>query len=53
MSDFSYAPENNVPDDSLPDDMEQWSREELLAEIDALNKEVAKWFSIAIQRKHT
>jgi hypothetical protein len=46
-----YAPEDDVPDDWRPFDNRKWSREELLAEIDALNAEVAKWVGIATQRK--
>lgn len=46
-----YSPEDDVPDDWRPFDHGRWSREELLAEIDALNVEVAKWVGIATERK--
>lgn len=52
MSLIEHSPEDDDgTDDWRPFDQRKWSRVELLAEIDALNAEVAKWVGIVTERK--
>lgn len=51
MEIYEHRPEDSDGTQPMPDDYREWTQDDLIAEIEGLNEQVAKWVGVAAERR--